>query len=142
MYPRILIVENEESSASLTRETFEVAGYETEALTQSEDVRPWLEANLMDLVVVDSTLPGLPQGTESVFSPARRRLKAAALRDGSSSGPNAPKPTPLDTYLASHLYWMVPPQFSTRGWNSVSAVRSPVSGSMPNVVVKFRAGIV
>jgi hypothetical protein len=39
------------------------------------------------------------------------------------------------------LYWIVAPQFRTRGWNSVSTVGSPVSGSIPNVVVEFLPGI-
>ena len=37
------------------------------------------------------------------------------------------------------LYWIVPPQFSTLGWNSVSAVASPLSGSIPKVVVEMPA---
>src|SRR4051812_50172300 len=38
-----------------------------------------------------------------------------------------------DDFKYGMLYWIVPPQLNTRGWNSVSAVGAPAPGATPNV---------
>jgi len=75
MTERVLIVEDEDKIAQALDEYLRHAGYETHRLARGDEVLPWLDANPVDLILLDLMLPG------------RNGLDVCrALRDGGAHG--------------------------------------------------------
>nr|WP_041325800.1 response regulator [Saccharophagus degradans] len=59
MAPRVLIVEDEPDLAQLLNEYMQAAQYSTTVINNGTDANDWLQANEVDIVLLDLMLPGM-----------------------------------------------------------------------------------
>ena len=57
--PRVLIVEDEPDLAQLLNEYMQAAQYSTTVINNGTDANDWLQANEVDIVLLDLMLPGM-----------------------------------------------------------------------------------
>ncbi|MCW5605725.1 MAG: response regulator [Burkholderiales bacterium] len=77
MTGRVLIVEDQDKIADVLRDYLVQSGYETHRLSRGDEVLAWVQANPVDLVLLDIMLPG--QNGLDVCKALRRRQELAII---------------------------------------------------------------